>query len=149
MLNSFAKRLVDLFVVLVHTGVEVGVRTYKATRHLTRRRVQAQKKFARTTQNRMNHAQTTNNTAKGHDAGHDENSLKPRRRPRPRGGKNKEWYAWLYRDVWKRLVVAGKVYHRRFAARRAVRSCNRFEGAKAKTRARACIISGIAAKHVL
>ena len=53
MLNSFAKRLVDLFVVLVHTGEEVGVRTYKATRHLTRRRVQAQKKFART-QNRMN-----------------------------------------------------------------------------------------------
>ena len=102
LLNSFAKRLVDLFVVLVHTGVEVGVRTYKATRHLTRRRVQAQKKFARTTQNRMNHEQTTNNTAKGHDAGHDENSLKPRRRPRPRGGKHKEWYARLYRDVWKR-----------------------------------------------
>ena len=102
LLNSFAKRLVDLFVVLVHTGEEVGVRTYKATRHLTRRRVQAQKKFARTTQNRMNHEQTTNNTAQGHDAGHDENSLKPPRRRRPRGGKNKWWYAQLYRDVWKR-----------------------------------------------
>ena len=102
MLNSFAKRLVDLFVVLVHTGEEVGVRTYKATRHLTRRRVQAQKKFARTTQNRMNHEQTTNNTAQGHDASHDENSLKPPRRRRPRGGKYKEWYAQLYRDVWKR-----------------------------------------------
>ena len=102
LLNSFAKRLVDLFVVLVHTGEEVGVRTYKATRHLTRRRVQAQKKFARTTQNRMNHEQTTNNTAKGHDAGHDENSLKPPRKRRPRGGKYKEWYAPLYRYVWKR-----------------------------------------------
>ena len=102
LLNSFAKRLVDLFVVLVHTGEEIGVRTYKATRHLTRRRVQAQKKFARTTQNRMNHEQTTNNTAKGHDAGHDENSLKPRRRRRPRGGRNKEWYAQLYSKVWKR-----------------------------------------------
>ena len=97
LLNSFAKRLVDLFVVLVHTGEEIGVKTYKATRHLTRRRVQAQQKFARTTQN-----QTTNNTSKGHDAGDDENSLKPRRRPRPRGGKYKEWYAQLYIDVWKR-----------------------------------------------
>ena len=90
MLDSFAKRLVDLFVVLVHTGVEVGVRTYKATRHLTRRRVQKQKKFART------------HTSKGHDAGHDENNLKPPRRRRPRGGKNKWWYAQLYKDVWKR-----------------------------------------------
>ena len=90
LLNSFAKRLVDLFVVLMHKGVEVGVRTYKATRHLTRRRVQAQKKFARTTQNRMNH-----------DAGHNENSLKPRRRPRPRGGKNKAWYAQIYKHVCK------------------------------------------------
>ena len=102
LLNSFAKRLVDLFVVMVHTGEEVGVKTYKATRHLTHRRVQAQKKFARTTQNRMNHEQTTNNTAMGHDAGHDENSLKPPRKRRPRGGKYKEWYAQLYRDVWKR-----------------------------------------------
>ena len=101
LLNSFAKRLVDVFVVLIHTGEEVGVKTYNATRHLTRRRVQAQKKFART-QNLMNHEQTTNNTAKGHDADHDENSLKPRRRRRPRGGKYKEWYAQLYRDVWKR-----------------------------------------------
>ena len=102
MLNSFAKRLVDLFGVLVHTGVEVGVRTHKATRHLTRRRVQAPKEFARTTQNRMNHEQTTNNTAKGHDAGHGENSLKPPRKRRPRGGKNREWYAQYFRDVWKR-----------------------------------------------
>ena len=91
LLNSFAKRLVDLFVVLVHTGEEVGVRTYKATRHLTRRRVQKQKKFART------------HTSKGHDAGHDENNLKPPRRRRPpRGGKHREWYAQVYRDVWKR-----------------------------------------------
>ena len=46
LLNAFAKRLVDLFVVMVHTGEEVGVRTYRATRHLTRRRVQSQKNFA-------------------------------------------------------------------------------------------------------
>ena len=90
LLNSFAKRLVDLFVVMVHTGEEVGVRTYKATRHLTRRRVQKQKKFART------------HTSKGHDAGHDENNLKPPRRRRPRGGKHREWYAQVYRDVRKR-----------------------------------------------
>ena len=96
MLNSFAKRLVDLFVVLVHAGEEIGVRTYKATRHLTRRRVQAQKKFARTTQNRMNHEQTTNNTE--HPS---EKSLRPRRRPRPRGGKHKKWYEQLYRGGGK------------------------------------------------
>ena len=64
LLNSFAKRLVDLFVVLVHTGEEVGVRTYKATRRLTHRKVAAQKKFvsARTTQKRTNHQKRTNNT---------------------------------------------------------------------------------------
>ena len=90
LLNSFAKRLVDLFVVPVHTGEEVGVRTYKATRHLTRRRVQKQKKFART------------HTSKGHDAGHDENNLKPPRRRRPRGGKNREWCAQYFKYVWKR-----------------------------------------------
>ena len=90
MLNSFAKRLVDLFVVMVHTGEEVGVGTYKATRHLTRRRVQKQKTFART------------HTSNGHDAGHDENNLKPPRRRRPRGGKHREWYAQYFRDVWKR-----------------------------------------------
>ena len=107
LLNSFAKRLVDLFVVMVHTGEEVGVRTYKATRHLTRRRVQAQKNFANKTnkprtKSAQGHAQTTNKTAQGHDASHDENNLKPPRRPRPRGGKHKEWYAQLYRSVWKR-----------------------------------------------
>ena len=96
LLNSVAKRLVDLFVVLVHTGEQIGAKTYKATRHLTHRRVQAQKKFARTTQNRLDHEKATNNTE--HPS---EKSLRPRRRPRPRGGKHKEFYEQLYRGGWK------------------------------------------------
>ena len=62
LLNSVAKSLVDLFVVLAHAGEEIGVKTYKATRRLTHRRVAAQKKFAGTTQNRMNHNNPTTNT---------------------------------------------------------------------------------------
>ena len=61
-LNSIAKSLVDVFVIMVHAGEEIGVNTYKATRRLTHRRVAAQKKFARTTHNRMHHTHPTNNT---------------------------------------------------------------------------------------
>ena len=99
LLNSIAKGLVDVFVSLVHACEEIGVRTCKATRRLTHRRVAAQKKFvsARTTQKRMNHNKRTNNTE--HPS---EKSLRPRRKPRPRGGRNKEWYKQLYESVWKR-----------------------------------------------
>ena len=57
LLNSIAKGLVDVFVILVHAGEEIGVRTYKATRRLTHRKVAARQKFvsARTTQKRTNH----------------------------------------------------------------------------------------------
>ena len=75
-LKSIAKSVVDVFVILVHAGEVIGVKTYKATRRLTHRRVAAQKKFARTTQNRMCHKnrRTTHNTllrrASCRDEGH-------------------------------------------------------------------------------
>ena len=81
-------------VMLVHPCEEIGVKTYKATRRLTHRRVAAQKKF--TTQKRTNHNKRTNNTE--HLA---EKSLMPRRRPGTRRGNHKEWYEQQYRYGWK------------------------------------------------